>query len=398
MPRAKLSVRKGGSKAQRERAAARKAAADASVESAAGAGSGAAAPAAADPAPVVVAPAKGKRKATGSKSPRPRAAKAPRRGDGKTDVTESAPLVDSQKRDDDLVVITTQVVDLFGPAPAAAAAAPAPAPVPVPAPAPAPVAPLEPAVKMADDDDAKDAKVSAPVAAPAAIAAPVPAPAEQVPGAPMPVYPSVAAVRAAVAAAIQAGVSAAPSASASSSSGVVSGGGRRAQKQPKPSRRVPGDGGAVLFASPSKAQEEETGDGDDDSSPAPAASTERKFKGKVHAKRYKPGTVALREIRRYQKSTDLLMRKVAFARVVREIGSEVKGIADELRWQGSALMALQEAAEAYLVALFEDTNLAAIHAKRVTVMPKDMLLVRRVRGDVAKPQQSSVTIEVLPDS
>jgi histone H3 len=351
---------------------------------------------------VVVAPGKGKRKAAGSKSPRPRAAKAPRRGDGKTDVTESAPMVDSQKRDDDLVVITERVVDLFGPVPAPAA----PAPVAVPAPAPA--APSEPAVKMADDDDAKDVKVPAPVAAPAAIVAPVPAPvpvpapAVQVPGAPMPVYPSVAAVQAAVAAASAAAPAAAPSASASSSSGAASGGGRRAQKQPKPSRRVPGDGGAVLFVSSRQAQveveEAVDGDGDDDSSPAATASTERKFKGKAHAKRFKPGTVALREIRRYQKSTDLLIRKLAFERVVREIGQDVKGIADELRWQPSAVLALHEAAEAYLVALFEDTQLAAIHAKRVTVMPSDMLFALRLRGDVAKPQQSSVTIEVLPDS
>src|SRR6204780_5237529 len=80
--------------------------------------------------------------------------------------------------------------------------------------------------------------------------------------------------------------------------------------------------------------------------------------------RYKPGTVALREIRRYQKSTELLIRKLPFQRLVREIAQDFK---TDLRFQGSAVLALQEAAEAYLVSLFEDTNLAAIHAKRVTM-------------------------------
>ncbi len=83
--------------------------------------------------------------------------------------------------------------------------------------------------------------------------------------------------------------------------------------------------------------------------------------------RYRPGTVALREIRRYQKSTDLLIRKLPFQRLVREIAQDFKS---DLRFQGSAVLALQEAAEAYLVGLFEDTNLCAIHAKRVTIMPK----------------------------
>mmetsp|Transcript_24447 Transcript_24447/g.57961 ORF Transcript_24447/g.57961 Transcript_24447/m.57961 type:complete len:171 (-) Transcript_24447:116-628(-) len=92
--------------------------------------------------------------------------------------------------------------------------------------------------------------------------------------------------------------------------------------------------------------------------------------------RYRPGTVALREIRRYQKSTDLLIRKLPFQRLVREIAQDFKS---DLRFQGSAVLALQEAAEAYLVGLFEDTNLCAIHAKRVTIMPKDIQLARRIR-------------------
>jgi histone H3 len=101
--------------------------------------------------------------------------------------------------------------------------------------------------------------------------------------------------------------------------------------------------------------------------------------------RFRPGTVALREIRKYQKSTDLLIRKLPFQRLgnwwsysVRELAHEFK---QELRFQSSAVLALQEAAEAYLVSLFEDTNLCAIHARRVTIMTKDLQLARRIRGD-----------------
>jgi histone H3 len=94
---------------------------------------------------------------------------------------------------------------------------------------------------------------------------------------------------------------------------------------------------------------------------------------KVH--RYRPGTVALREIRRYQKSTDLLIRKAPFQRLVRELAL---GYKNDLRFQSTAILALQEASEIYLTELFADTNLCAIHAKRVTIMPKDMQLARRV--------------------
>ena len=94
--------------------------------------------------------------------------------------------------------------------------------------------------------------------------------------------------------------------------------------------------------------------------------------------RYRPGTVALREIRKYQKSTDLLIRKLPFQRLVREITQDFN---NTVRWQSSAVLAIQEAAEAYLVGLFEDTNMCAIHAKRVTIMPKDMALARRIRGE-----------------
>lgn len=94
--------------------------------------------------------------------------------------------------------------------------------------------------------------------------------------------------------------------------------------------------------------------------------------------RFRPGTVALREIRRYQKSSELLIRKLPFQRLVREIAQDFK---TDLRFQASAIAALQEASEAYLVGLFEDTNLCAIHAKRVTIFPKDLQLARRIRGD-----------------
>lgn len=94
--------------------------------------------------------------------------------------------------------------------------------------------------------------------------------------------------------------------------------------------------------------------------------------------RFRPGTVALREIRKYQKSTDLLIRKRPFQRLVREVAQDFK---TDLRFQSHAIMALQEASEAYLTALFEDTNLCAIHAKRVTIMPRDIQLARRIRGE-----------------
>ena len=94
--------------------------------------------------------------------------------------------------------------------------------------------------------------------------------------------------------------------------------------------------------------------------------------------RFRPGTVALREIRRYQKSTDLMIRKLPFERLVKEIAQDFKA---DMRFTGSAVLAFQESAEAYLVQLFEDTNLCAIHAKRVTIMPKDIQLDMRLRGE-----------------
>ena len=95
--------------------------------------------------------------------------------------------------------------------------------------------------------------------------------------------------------------------------------------------------------------------------------------------RYRPGTMALREIRRYQKSTKLLIRKLPFQRLVREIARDF-GVGD-WRFTADAIKAFQEAAEAYLVGIFKDTNLCAIHAKRVTIQPKDIQLARRLRGE-----------------
>lgn len=105
------------------------------------------------------------------------------------------------------------------------------------------------------------------------------------------------------------------------------------------------------------------------------AQAARQRRGKKGRKR---GTVALKEIRKFQKMTDLLLRKLPFQRLVREIAQDFQ---PNLRFQSSAVRALQESAEAYLVHLFEDTNLCAIHAKRVTIMPKDMLLALRIRGE-----------------
>ena len=97
--------------------------------------------------------------------------------------------------------------------------------------------------------------------------------------------------------------------------------------------------------------------------------------------RYRPGTVALREIRRYQKSTELLIRKLPFQRFVQELAQNFsKG---DWRFTADVIKAFQEAAEAYIVGIFKDTYLCAIHAKQVTIMPKDIQLARRLRGERA---------------
>ncbi|XP_033222756.1 histone H3.2-like [Belonocnema kinseyi] len=96
--------------------------------------------------------------------------------------------------------------------------------------------------------------------------------------------------------------------------------------------------------------------------------------------RYRLGTVDLHEIRRYQKSTEFLIRKLLFQRLIREIDQDFR---TDLRFQKSTVMALQETNDAYLVELFEDTNLCYIHAKRVTIMLKNIQLAHRIRGERA---------------
>lgn len=105
----------------------------------------------------------------------------------------------------------------------------------------------------------------------------------------------------------------------------------------------------------------------------------QKRKGLKKPRRYKPGTVALRDIRKYQKDYDLLIRKLPFARFVREIQKDISRF--DLRWQSAAIRCLQEAAEAYIVDIFQDANLCAIHANRVTIQVKDMRLTRKIRGE-----------------
>ena len=100
----------------------------------------------------------------------------------------------------------------------------------------------------------------------------------------------------------------------------------------------------------------------------------------VKPHRYRAGTVALKDIRHYQGSTALLIRKLPFQRLVREIAQDHK---TDLRFQSAAVLCLQEASEAYLVGLFDNANLCAIHAGRVTIMPKDIQLARRIRGEHA---------------
>lgn len=94
--------------------------------------------------------------------------------------------------------------------------------------------------------------------------------------------------------------------------------------------------------------------------------------------RYRPGTVALREIRKYQKCTELLCLKTPFRRLVREVIHEIN---NALRLQEKAAVALQEGAEAYLADLFTDANLEALHAKRVTIQPKDIKIARTIRRE-----------------
>lgn len=111
----------------------------------------------------------------------------------------------------------------------------------------------------------------------------------------------------------------------------------------------------------------------------PTKATEQSDSPQQTAKRrYRPGERALREIRFYQRNNDLLIRKLPFARLVKEVQTYFSR--KQYRWQANAILALQEAAEGHLVSLFEDAYLCTIHAKRVTLMPKDIQLARRIRG------------------
>jgi histone H3 len=108
--------------------------------------------------------------------------------------------------------------------------------------------------------------------------------------------------------------------------------------------------------------------------------TAAQSKGIKKKRRYRPGTMALKEIRKYQMSTGLLIKKSPFKRLVREITMELfQG--QSYRFQTTAILAMQEASEAYLVHLFEDTLCCALHAKRITIMVKDMQLASRIRGE-----------------
>jgi histone H3 len=100
--------------------------------------------------------------------------------------------------------------------------------------------------------------------------------------------------------------------------------------------------------------------------------------GVKRSHRWRPGTVALREIRKYQKGTELLIQKAPFQRLVRELATLQK---EGLRFQSSAVAAIQEATESYVISLLADTNLCAIHTRRVTIQPKDVQLALRLRGD-----------------
>lgn len=101
-------------------------------------------------------------------------------------------------------------------------------------------------------------------------------------------------------------------------------------------------------------------------------------RGVMKPHHYTPGTNALLEIKRYQKSTKFLIRKLQFQRLVREIAQDYK---EDMRFHCSAIIEMQNVCESYLVGLFKDTVLCAIHAKRVTVIPKDLQLARRLRGE-----------------
>lgn len=112
-----------------------------------------------------------------------------------------------------------------------------------------------------------------------------------------------------------------------------------------------------------------------------SASSDRKRTDdkKVVKGKYRPNNLCLKEIRRFAKGPDMCIRRLVFQQVVKEITWEID---NSYRFHSQAILAIQEAAEAYMIGLFEDTNICASHAKRVTIYPKDMQLARRIRGEV----------------
>ena len=126
--------------------------------------------------------------------------------------------------------------------------------------------------------------------------------------------------------------------------------------------------------------EEEEGEGGEEERKGEEKKEEvaRKAPQTKNKEKRRPGEAALEEIRHYQKSTDLIIDKEPFYRLVREI---VVGFNDKIKLKPTAVEALQEAAEAYVVGFFEDVNLCNIHAKRVTIMEPDVRLARRLRGE-----------------
>ena len=167
------------------------------------------------------------------------------------------------------------------------------------------------------------------------------------------------------------------------------------EPQPGPSRgggKGPGKGKGVkqlaaLVAAKKKSNNEER---------KKVSTTELVYRGKGGS---------LGAIRHYQKGTKLLIRKLPFARLVREVAQKIvvaRGMTahfnEGVKFQSNAIMALQEASESYLVGLFEDTNLCAIHARRVTVMPKDILLARRIRGEQEKPNSMADRDKNVPEN
>lgn len=109
---------------------------------------------------------------------------------------------------------------------------------------------------------------------------------------------------------------------------------------------------------------------------APRARVTQSPTKNIKKRKSRPGQAALREIRKYQKTSDLLIPRLSFQRLVRELAQDMHA---DIRFRAKAIEALQEAAEAFLTQHFEDANLCAIHAKRVTLAPKDLQLARRIR-------------------